>query len=152
MRLTVNTPTEVVEDADNILSLRAEDPTGAFGIQPGHADFVTVLPVSVISWRSAEREGHVVVRRGVLTVQGGARIDVAARGAWREEQLAELGTRALEDMERADAEDDVTRKSEHRLHLATVRQIERLIRGDHRPVAAAPQLESRATPDGQEGS
>ena len=31
--------------------LRAEDDTGAFGILPGHADFLTVLAVSVVTWR-----------------------------------------------------------------------------------------------------
>lgn len=149
MRLVVTTPTEVVEDAADVLSVRAEDRTGAFGIQPGHADFVTVLPVSVITWRSADSTGHVVVRRGVLTVTDGTRIDVAARGAWREDQLAQLGSRALQDMQRADEADDLTRKSEHRLHLATVRQIERLLDRDHRPFSAAPQLDRRASADGQ---
>ena len=144
MRLVVTTPTKVVEDVEDILMVRAEDRTGSFGIQPGHADFVTVLPVSVITWRSADRTGHVLVRRGVLTVQDGTRIDVAARGAWREDQLAALGPKALEELQRTDEENDITRKSEHRLHLATIRQIERLIQGDHQPVATAPRLDSQA--------
>jgi len=149
MRLVVTTPTEVVENVEDILSVRAEDSTGGFGIQPGHANFVTVLPVSVVTWRDAGREGHIVVRGGVLTVQGGDRIDIAARGAWRDDQLAQLGPSALADLQRADEKEDVTRKSEHRLHLSTVRQIERLIRGDHQAWTAAPRLEGRGDRDGQ---
>lgn len=150
MRLVVTTPTDVVEDVGDILSVRAEDATGAFGILPGHADFVTVLPVSVMTWRSAGREGHVVVRGGVLTVRGGNRIDVAARGAWREDQLVELGPTVLADLQRADEEETASRRSEHRLHLETVRQIERLLQGVHDTRSTAPRLESRTFRDGPE--
>jgi F-type H+-transporting ATPase subunit epsilon len=150
MRLVVTTPTEVIEDVIDIRSVRAEDATGAFGIQPGHADFVTVLPVSIVTWRDASREGHVVVRGGVLTMQGGDRIDIAARGAWRDDQLAKLGSSALAHLQRADEEEDIARKSEQRFHLATVRQIERLMRDDHQARSTAPRIESRASQDGQE--
>jgi F0F1-type ATP synthase epsilon subunit len=47
MRLTVSTPLAVVVDADDVAHLRAEDETGAFGIMPDHADFLTVLTISV---------------------------------------------------------------------------------------------------------
>ena len=61
MRFTVTTPTAVVEDVDDIRHIRAEDESGAFGILPGHADFVTVLPVSVVMWRAGDgREGFVL--------------------------------------------------------------------------------------------
>ena len=57
----------VIEDVDDLRIVRAEDDTGSFGIQPGHTDFVTVLPVSVVSWTAADgREGFVLVRRGVM--------------------------------------------------------------------------------------
>ena len=142
MRLTVATPTEIVEDAGDILSCRAEDETGAFGIQPGHADFVTVLPMSVVAWKDAAREGFVVVRGGVLTVRGGSKIYVAARGAWREDQLAKLERTALDELQRADDEAGESRRSEHRLHLATIRQIEKLLRGHAQTGTAAPSLKT----------
>ena len=47
MRLIVTTPLAVIADASDITHLRAEDETGAFGILPGHADFLTALSVSV---------------------------------------------------------------------------------------------------------
>ena len=53
MKLTVTTPLAIVVEADDVVHLRAEDETGAFGILPGHADFLTALAVSVVSWRDA---------------------------------------------------------------------------------------------------
>ena len=151
MRLVVTTPTEVVEDVAAIRSVRAEDETGAFGIEPGHADFVTVLPVSIVTWRDAEREGFVAVRGGVLTVRGGDLVEIAARGAWREDQLAELGPAALANLQRADEEADVTRKSEHRLQLATIRRIEQFVQGAREMQSSAPRLEPRGSPPGHGG-
>ena len=43
IQLTITTPTSVAVKADGIAHVRAEDETGAFGILPGHADFVTAL-------------------------------------------------------------------------------------------------------------
>ena len=47
MRLRITTPLSVVVDEDGILSLRAEDATGSFGILPRHADFLTSLAISI---------------------------------------------------------------------------------------------------------
>ncbi|MEJ2130708.1 MAG: F0F1 ATP synthase subunit epsilon, partial [Gammaproteobacteria bacterium] len=66
MRLVVTTPISVVVDEADVRHVRAEDESGAFGILPGHADFVTVLAISVITWRShRDEEHHVAVRGGV---------------------------------------------------------------------------------------
>jgi len=146
MKLVVTTPTELIAVVEDLHSVRAEDETGAFGIEPGHADFVTVLPVSIITWKDANREGFVAVRGGVLTVREGTLIEVAARGAWREEDLARLGPTALADLQRADEDEDITRTYEHRLQLATVRQIEQLLRGARESQMSAPQLEPRSGP------
>lgn len=150
MRLVVSTPTEIVADIPDIRQVLAEDDTGGFGIRPGHADFVTVLPVSIVTWRDAAREGFVVLRGGVLCVRGGDLVEIAARGAWSQDQLAALGETALQALRRATAEEDVTRRSEQRLHLATVRKIEELLRGGRDGVAGAPRLEAR-TPTAAEG-
>jgi F-type H+-transporting ATPase subunit epsilon len=40
MRLRIVTPMRLIVETDDIVSLRAEDETGAFGILPGHADFL----------------------------------------------------------------------------------------------------------------
>ena len=52
MRLRIITPLSVVVDEDGVLALRAEDATGSFGILPRHADFLTSLAISVVSWES----------------------------------------------------------------------------------------------------
>lgn len=149
MNLMVTTPTAVVAEVDGILHIRAEDRTGAFGIAPGHADFVTLLTVSVVSW-TAERgkEGFVLVRGGVLTVQGGQHVEIAARDAYREEDLADLGDRALAELRKADEAEDVTRTVDTRLHLATMRQVERVLRAG-RPDAPPPLLDRRGETGGE---
>ena len=59
MRLTVTTPLAIIIEAKDVEHLRAEDKTGAFGILPGHADFLTALAVSVATWRDEKaRASH----------------------------------------------------------------------------------------------
>jgi F-type H+-transporting ATPase subunit epsilon len=144
MRLVVSTPTAVIADVARLAHIRAEDETGAFGILPGHADFITVLPVSVVGWSGDGKEGFLLVRGGVLRVSGGCLTQIAARGAWREDQLEDLGSAALDALEQGDAEEDVTRTSDARLHLAAMRQIERVLRATRDGSATAPRLDRRA--------
>lgn len=128
MRLVVTTPTAVVADVEAVAHVRAEDETGAFGIAPGHADFLTSLPVSVLTWRDASgTESFALVRGGVLSVRGGDLVEVAARGAYRREDLPSLGETAIRELERAAEEENVSQISDTRLHLATMRQIERVL-------------------------
>jgi F-type H+-transporting ATPase subunit epsilon len=149
MRLVVTTPTSVVVDVEDVTDLRADDRTGAFGIRPGHADFVTLLPVSVITWRgSGDRERFVLVRGGVLSVHEGNRIEVAARGAWGEDELSDLGQTAIEALDRARAEEDVTRTSEAQLHFATMRQIERVLQAGRGTTSMPPVLDRRGEGEG----
>lgn len=78
MRLTVATPLTITLDADEVVHVRAEDETGAFGILAGHADFLTALTVSVITWRDRDGPEHyVAVRGGMLQVRGGDKVLVA---------------------------------------------------------------------------
>jgi F-type H+-transporting ATPase subunit epsilon len=135
MRLLVTTPMAVVVDADDVQHVRAEDGTGAFGIRPGHADFITVLAVSVISWRNhANHLHHVAVRGGVLTVRDGALVEVATRDAVGEDTLGELGEAVLTRF-RSEAEAETeSRVSATRLQLATIRQLQRYLQAGNRPV------------------
>jgi F-type H+-transporting ATPase subunit epsilon len=50
VRLRIVTPLSVIVDED-AAALRAEDASGAFGVLPGHAPFLTALAVSIVSWR-----------------------------------------------------------------------------------------------------
>ena len=51
MRLTIATPLAILLETGDVVHLRAEDETGSFGILAGHADFLTALSVSVVTWR-----------------------------------------------------------------------------------------------------
>jgi F-type H+-transporting ATPase subunit epsilon len=139
MRLLVTTPPSVVVDVDGVAHLRAEDETGAFGILPGHADFITALAISVMTWRNhAGEQHHVAVRGGVLTVKDGDLIEVATADAAGEDTLRELGETVLTRF-RAEAEAEAeSRTSATRLHLATIRQLQRYLESGRQPVPQGP--------------
>jgi F-type H+-transporting ATPase subunit epsilon len=135
MRLLVTTPMAVILDRDDAVYVRAEDETGAFGILSGHADFMTVLSISVITWRDAAGAQHyVAVRGGVLTVRDGDLIEVATRDAVVDENLRTLDTSILTRF-REDAEaEEQSRVSATRLHLAAIRQIQRYLQAGRQTV------------------
>jgi F-type H+-transporting ATPase subunit epsilon len=138
----------VIIDAGDVLHVRAEDRTGAFGIQPGHADFLTVLTISVITWRDgADVTHHVAVRGGVLTVKEGQLVEIATRDAVGEDTLQQLGDSVLARF-KADAQaESESRISTTRLQLATIRQLQRFLDVDRAPAAlgAPPRLDTGAT-------
>lgn len=135
MRLLVTTPVSVAVDAEDVRHVRAEDETGAFGILPGHADFISVLAISVITWRNhSGDEHHVAVRGGVLTVRDGDLVEVATRDAVGEDTLRRLG-RAVLDRFRDEAQaEEVSRVSATRLHLAAIRTLQRYLQSGRQPV------------------
>ena len=80
LRLTITTPNVLLVDEEGVLSVRAEDETGGFGILPGHAEFLTVLPACVVRWRNASGlEAYCALRGGVLTASRGQRVSIACR-------------------------------------------------------------------------
>jgi F-type H+-transporting ATPase subunit epsilon len=144
VRLLVTTPTELIVDEAEVLHVRAEDETGAFGIQPGHADFLTVLAISVISWRpTAGDTCHVAVRGGVLTVRNGDLVEVATRDAVREESLERLRGAVLDEFRAQHEKEAEARVSDARLHMATMRQLQRFLdsRRTSRPMGGPPKLD-----------
>ncbi|MEX6508411.1 F0F1 ATP synthase subunit epsilon [Jiella sp. M17.18] len=129
MRLRIVSPLVVAVDADGVTAIRAEDDSGGFGILPGHADFVTTLAVSVVSWAGADgKRRHCAVRGGVLTVRGGQAVTVATREAIVSDDLATLHDTVLKTFET----DRETQRAENvestRLQLAAIRQIMRHLR------------------------
>ena len=91
MRLLIATPSAVVADYADVVAVQAEDESGAFGVLPGHADFVTALAVSLIGWRRSDgKQGYCAVRGGLLTVSGGKEVAVATREAIPGDDLAAL--------------------------------------------------------------
>lgn len=134
MDLVVTTPTAVAARVADVAQVRAEDASGGFGIRPGHADLLTALAVSVVSWRGTDgREGHCAVRGGVLTVSGGDHVAVATREAVVGDDLAVLERDVLARFRRAREEEGEARTGARRMHLAAVRHILAYLRPERRP-------------------
>lgn len=129
MRLTVTTPLAIIVDTDDVAHLRAEDETGSFGILPTHADFLTALAVSVVSWRGGRgEEHHVAVSGGVLEVREGKTIAIATPEAVLGDDLHLLEVEVLARFRSALAEERAARTDAQRLYLAAIRLICRYLR------------------------
>lgn len=128
MRLRIATPTEIVVNADDVLSLRAEDLSGGFGVQPGHADCVAVLPVSLVSWNDAAgRRWGCAVHGGVLSVESGTNIDIAARGAIASADIEMLEQDVLTGMRDAADQEKRARVDSLQLQLRAIRHMMRMM-------------------------
>jgi F-type H+-transporting ATPase subunit epsilon len=137
VRLTIATPLAIVLEATDVAHLRAEDDTGAFGILPGHADFLTALAVSVASWRDDRgAEHYVAVRGGVLEVRDGGLIAIATPEAVAGDDLQRLESEVLAKFRRRLVEEQAARTDAQRLYLAAIRQIVRFLRDERSPTVA----------------
>jgi len=129
LHLTIATPAAVLIDADDVRSLRAEDAGGAFGLLPGHADLLTVLPPSVVRWTAEGKPTrYCSVSGGVLVVSGGNRVAIACRRGVVGDDL--LALQAKVEAERA-AERDADRRAkveQTQLHARALRQLMRYLR------------------------
>jgi len=135
MKLMIVTPLEVAVSDDDVVQVRAEDPTGSFGIERHHASLVTALTISVVSWRMATgEERHCAVRGGVLSVERDT-ISVATREAVVDPDLVRLEHEVLARFRRASDEAAVVRVDEERLRAAAIRNIQRLLRPQRQPHA-----------------
>jgi F-type H+-transporting ATPase subunit epsilon len=129
MRLLITTPTAVIIDEQHVVALRAEDESGSFGILNGHADFLTALTVSVVSWRCADgRHAFCAVRRGVLSVTNGSQISIATREAIVGDDLARLENVVLAQFHEALEAERTARTESWRLQMKAIRQIVRYLR------------------------
>jgi F-type H+-transporting ATPase subunit epsilon len=129
LTLTIATPSRVWFDAVAIVSLRAEDASGSFGIRAGHADLVTLLAPSVVRWTCADGATHFcAVEGGVLLVSLGVQVSIACREAIPGDSLASLEAA----VRRYHAvEQDAARRArvdQLRLHARAVRQMLRYLR------------------------
>ncbi len=129
LHLTIATPASILVDADDVRSLRAEDSSGAFGVLPGHAELLTVLPPSVVRWtRASEATRYCALSGGVMTVSGGNRVAIACRRGTIGDDLARLEAEVA--AQRA-AELDADRRAkveQLRLHARALRQLMRFLR------------------------
>ncbi len=129
MRLLITTPTAVIVDDPEVASLRAEDESGSFGILKGHADLLTALTVSVVSWRRHDgRPRHCAVHRGVLSLRRGEEIAIATREAIVGDDLARLEQEVLAQFRDELEAERVARTESLRLQMQAIRKIVRYLR------------------------
>ena len=116
LKLTVTTPLQIVLQENAVISLRAEDASGDFGIRPGHTDFLTVIDAGVMRWRTAEGPWqYCALRGGIFSVTGGNEVRVACREAIISDNLASLRPRVA--AARKEALDESRRARAHGVQL-----------------------------------
>lgn len=124
MRLLITTPTAVIADVADATSVRAEDGSGAFGVLDGHADLLTVLDISILTWREANGSEHYcAVRRGVLRVIGGTSVEVATREAVVDEDIDRLEHAILARFRQSQEEERTARSESVKLQTTAIRRI-----------------------------
>jgi F-type H+-transporting ATPase subunit epsilon len=129
MRLLITTPTTVVVDESDVAAVRAEDESGSFGILAGHANFLTALAVSVVSWRRADgTRRYCAVRRGVLSVSDGTVVAIATREAISGDDLDHLEHVVLADFRDNIEAERAARTASLQLQMNAIRQIVRYLR------------------------
>lgn len=129
MRLHIASPTAIVVDCD-VVSVRAEDASGSFGILNGHADFLTVLEVSVVSWRTADgKSGYCAVRNGILTVSGGRDVAVATREAHVGDDLEQLEAVVLAGYRQHREAERTSRTASAKLRMQAIRHMVEALQG-----------------------
>ncbi|WP_299810528.1 F0F1 ATP synthase subunit epsilon [uncultured Roseibium sp.] len=126
LTLVITTPLEVAVSEDAVMSLRAEDASGAFGIMPGHADLLTVLNPSVLRWRRADGGWrYCALRSGVLRVTNGERVDIATREAVPGDNLENLEAVVRESEATGEDAARRARGEQVRLHANAIRSLMR---------------------------
>ena len=129
MRLLITDPTAVVIDDPGIVSVRAEDESGSFGILHGHADFLTALTVSIVSWRRADAARRFcAVRHGVLSVSRGTLVAIATRQALLSNDLDHLERVVLAEFHNSVEAERIARTASLQLQMKAIRQIVRYLR------------------------
>jgi F-type H+-transporting ATPase subunit epsilon len=129
MRLQIVTPLTVEADLDGIASVRADDATGSFVILPHHADFITVLAISVVGWSTEGGEqGHIAVRGGILRVEDGELVQISTRQAISGTTLERLGSAVLDQLREEADTVGKTRIGSTRLHMGLIRQLDRYLK------------------------
>jgi F-type H+-transporting ATPase subunit epsilon len=129
MRLLITDPSAVVIDDPDVVSVRAEDESGSFGILGGHADFLTALTVSVVSWRRIDGAPRFcAVRRGILSVSGGSLVAIATREARVGDDLDHLEHVVLAEFRKSVDAERMARTASLQLQMKAIRQIIRYMR------------------------
>jgi F-type H+-transporting ATPase subunit epsilon len=129
LHLIIATPAKLLVDVEDVRSLRAEDDSGGFGVLPGHADLLTVLPPSVVQWTSQSRStSYCALSGGVLRVAGRSEVAIACRRGAIGGDLSALRAE-IEAMRSAELDADRRARVEQtRLHARALRQLMRYLK------------------------
>jgi len=126
VRLIITTPVAVAVEVDDVVHVRAEDETGAFGILEHHDDFLTALSVSVVSWRRVTGvQTHCAVRGGVLSVSGGHQVAIATRQAIVGDDLQQLADKVVAELKRCAEQEEAAWTHSARMRLRVLRELSR---------------------------
>ena len=121
LRLELRTPHGLVVDQP-VVAITAEDLSGWFGVAPGRAELVAVLPPGLLTYRDEESEAFVALAGGLLHVSG-ARCRVLAREAVVSRNLddiadqleAHLGSRTARRESQRSVMDELVREALRRM-------------------------------------
>ena len=144
LHLTIATPSRLLVESNDVRSLRASDASGSFGVLPGHADLLTVLPASVVEWRGSDGEWqYCAVRAGVFSVSEGKRVAIACRQGVLGRDLAGLEAEVIKAGAAETDADRQARVEQTRLHAQAVRQLLKYLmpRGGQAGFSQAPKVD-----------
>ncbi|GAB4363735.1 MAG: F0F1 ATP synthase subunit epsilon [Oricola sp.] len=131
MSLVITTPLRVVVSEENVVSFRAADESGDFGILPGHTGMLSVLKSCVVRWRTVgDGWRFCALYGGVMTVEDGKVIRIACREAVVGTDLPDLQADVRAHREAAARAASSARVSQARLHARAIRQIMRHLSSD----------------------
>ena len=124
MTLTISTPLQIIHQAGNVLSFRAQDQSGSFGIMPGHRSLLTVLRACVVRWRQAGADwSYCALRGGVMTVEDGRDIRIACREGILGADLSALESGVQSHLEAKAEASRAARLQQARMHAQAIRKI-----------------------------
>ena len=124
MRLLITTPISIIADVANATAIRAVDASGSFGILDGHADFLTVLAISILRWRQEDgTECYCAHRSGVFSVSGGREVGFATREAVLGSDPDQLEAAVISRFHEVAAEEQTARAESLRLQMTAIRRI-----------------------------
>lgn len=134
MKLRISDQITILVDTD-VVSVRAEDASGDFGILPGHADFLTALRASIVSWRTTDgASGYCAVRNGILTVSDGTDVAVATREGHVGDDLGLLEHEVLARYRERDEAERSGRAASAKLRMRAIRHMVEALQGGRREI------------------
>lgn len=125
------TPQATVVDRE-VVHVRAEDASGAFGVLERHADLLTALTVSVVVYRDPERREHfVAVRGGLCKVSRAGEVRVLTREAVAGDDLVALERDVLTRFQKSALDEERAHRGAGRLESALLKRVADYANLDH---------------------